>query len=334
MRSVALEFHAPRSVRLKQIELPSLGRGDLLVRTLFSGISSGTEMLAYRGEIDSQTPLDEKIGSLSGTFSFPFRYGYSCVGIVEETESNIPTGSLAFCLHPHQDRLVCSEADAVVVDGVDPRVATLFPLVETALQISLDAGSVAEQIVCVTGLGPVGILTASLLARAGARPIGADPKPWRRTVAGHFGVEAVEPARLPEVVAARTPDGVSLLVEASGDPRALVEGLALLGHEGTALVASWYGTKPVQLPLGGDFHRRRLTIKSTQVSSIPAHLSKTWTFEKRRAAARALLDDLPLKYLATHEFDFRDAATAYEAVARPEPGLIHAALHYGEVPDV
>ncbi|MDQ3986378.1 MAG: zinc-binding alcohol dehydrogenase [Actinomycetota bacterium] len=328
MRSLALEFYAPRSVRLKQVELPPLRRGDVLVRTLFSGISSGTEMLAYRGELDPQASLDESIGSLSGSFSYPFQYGYSCVGIVEESQSEIAPGTLVFCFHPHQQFVVCSRNNTVVVDGIDPRLATLFPLVETALQISLDAGPVAEQTVLVTGLGSVGILAAALLIRAGARPVGVDPKPWRRAVAESFGIEAIDAERLQQVMAARPTGGVPLLVEASGNPEALADGLALLEHEGTALVASWYGAKLVPLPLGGDFHRRRLTIRSSQVSSIPAHLSKTWTIESRRAATRVLLDELPLKYLATHEFDLYDAAQAYEAVSRLEPGLVHAAIRY------
>jgi len=108
----------------------------------------------------------------------------------------------------------------------------------------------------------------------------------------------------------------------------LAASLPLLAHEGTALVCSWYGTKPVVLPLGADFHRRRLVIRSSQVSTIPAELTARWDRPRRREAARALLSELPLEPLATHEFPFERASDAYAAVAGDAPDLIHAALRY------
>ncbi|MDQ4064629.1 MAG: hypothetical protein M3161_01110, partial [Actinomycetota bacterium] len=136
MQAVALQFVAPRAVELKEIKLPPRVSGDVLARTLYSGISAGTEMLAYRGEIDPNLSLDESLGSLSGTFAYPFSYGYSCVARVEESD-DLAAGTLVFAFHPHQDRLLVDRNDVVVVEGVDPRLASLFPLVETALQISL-----------------------------------------------------------------------------------------------------------------------------------------------------------------------------------------------------
>jgi threonine dehydrogenase-like Zn-dependent dehydrogenase len=200
-------------------------------------------------------------------------------------------------------------------------VATLFPLVETALQLTLDAGSVFGDTVVVTGLGPVGLLTALLLERAGARVLASEPRPWRREVAASLGLTAVDPSELP---AGRVP----LVVESSGVPAVLASALGLLAHEGTVLVASWYGTKPVPLPLGGDFHRRRLTIRSSQVSTIPAASQDRWTRERRRSEAASLLASLPLAALATTEFPVDDAAEAYASIDRGDPGLIHVALRY------
>jgi threonine dehydrogenase-like Zn-dependent dehydrogenase len=144
-----------------------------------------------------------------------------------------------------------------------------------------------------------------------------------------MGITAVPTDELPARVALATGGhGVSLLVELSGQPSALADGLALLRHEGTALVGSWYGAKPVPLPLGAEFHRRRLTLRSSQVSTIPASLQDRWDVPRRRAATLALLAELPLKALATTEFAFDDAADAYAAIDRGEPGLIHVALRY------
>ena len=121
---------------------------------------------------------------------------------------------------------------------------------------------------------------------------------------------------------------ITLVVEASGSPDALRAALRFLAHEGTALVASWYGTKEVSLPLGGDFHRRRLTIRSTQVSTIPARLSARWSYERRCHAVIDLLPELPLHQLATHTFCFDRAGDAYAAIDAGCEGLVHAALGY------
>ncbi|MDQ3981912.1 MAG: zinc-binding alcohol dehydrogenase [Actinomycetota bacterium] len=324
MSARALEFVAPHQVRVVDTDVPDPARGQIVVRTLYSGISAGTELLAYRGDVDPQLSVDETIGSLGGTFSYPFRYGYSCVGVVERSSHSIPSGTLVFVFHPHQDRFVCSGRDAVVVSGVDPRLATMFPLVETGLQITLDADSVFGEIVLVMGLGTVGLLTSSLLKRAGARVVATDPSQVRRDLADELGVETIAPDDLRR----RFGGGVPLVVEVSGNPDALAAALGLLGHEGTALVASWYGTKPVILPLGGDFHRRRLTIRSTQVSTIPARLAPRWTIEGRRRLVTQLLGELPLKDLATHEFAFDRAQDAFAALDRGDDSLLHAALVY------
>ncbi len=328
MKARAVRFVRPRAVEVAGVDVPEPTTEQLLVRALYSGISGGTEMLAYRGELDPALPLDETIGALGGTFAFPFRYGYSCVGEVVKAAAEFSESSLVFGFHPHQDVFTVEASDAVDVGGVDPRVATLFPLVETALQISLDANPATGDTVVVTGLGAVGILAATLVARAGARVIGSEPKEWRRDVARSFGVEAVAPVELDPAVKDLTDSrGANVLIEVSGNPGVLAESLRLLGHEGTAVVASWYGTKVAPLPLGAEFHRRRLTIKSSQVSSIPSSL-KGWDLARRRAVARSLLDELPLELLATHEYPLEAAAQAYAAIDREEQGLIHAALRY------
>jgi 2-desacetyl-2-hydroxyethyl bacteriochlorophyllide A dehydrogenase len=322
-------FVAPRRVEIRDVPVRAPADGELLVRAEYCGISGGTELLAYRGEVDPRLPLDETLGALGGTFTHPFAYGYSAVGRVERSRGETSEGSLVFAFHPHQDLFTVAEHDVVALEDGDARLAVLLPLVETALQVSLDVGARFGEHVAVLGLGCVGVLTGALLARAGADVIASDPDTARRAAAAAFGVRAVAPGELEAAVAERTGGrGAGVVVEASGSPAALAAGLDLLAHEGTVLVCSWYGTKPVSLPLGAAFHRRRLTIRSTQVSTIPAALSGRWDRARRRAAARALLAELPLATLATHEFPFEQAAEAYAAVDRGEAGLIHAALAF------
>lgn len=327
-RARMLWFVRPRAVEIRDGELPEPGPGEALVRTAYSGISPGTELLAYRGEIDEAVALDETLPALSGRFAYPFRYGYSCVGIVDHGPG-LAEGTPVFAFHPHQDRFVVGADDAIELGGLDLRTATLFPLVETALQVSLEADADPDSTVVVTGFGIVGLLVAVLLQRRGQQVLGSEPLPWRRDLAESVGLTAVPPDELEAGVAGATKGrGAPLLIEASGNPAALADGLRVLAHEGTAIVVSWYGTKPVTLPLGAEFHRRRLTIRSTQVSSIPARLAGEWSRERRRRVALELLGELPLGAVATHEFAFADAATAYRQTDEGRPGLLHAALCY------
>jgi threonine dehydrogenase-like Zn-dependent dehydrogenase len=186
-----------------------------------------------------------------------------------------------------------------------------------------------DEPVVVLGLGPAGVLTAALLQRSGADVLGADPREDRRGTAAAFGIRAVDASEISAAVAASTSGaGVPLVVDATGSPSALPVALELLAHEGEALVCSWYGTKEVRLPLGRAFHRRRLRISSTQVSTIPSRLAGRWDVARRRRAATRLLTELPLKLLATHEVPFEDAAAAYAALDRGDDGVMHVALRF------
>jgi threonine dehydrogenase-like Zn-dependent dehydrogenase len=309
-------FHtAPRCVEIRELPTPKPGAGEVLVRTVCSGISGGTERLVYRGEVSAEVALDDTIDALGGTFSYPFAYGYACVGEVADS------GESVFAFHPHQDVFAARASELIPLPAVDPAAATLLPLVETALQVTLDAGAGYRDRVVVLGAGVLGVLTGRLLQRAGWQPVIAEPQAWRRDLAGSLGVTAAAPQELAE-------ENVALVIDVSGNPQAPAMALDMLAHEGTLLIGSWFGSKPVVLPLGGAFHRRRLSIRSTQVSTVPARLSGTWTRSRRRRETVALLSELPLAQLCTHVFDFGDAAEAFRAVDEGLPGLMHAVLDY------
>ena len=240
----SLWFVRPSEVEVRSQTLAPLEDGQVVIRTSMSGISGGTEMLAYRGELDPDVAVDETIGALGGTFRYPFQYGYSCVGVVEQSRAALREGTVVFAFHPHQDRFVAEAVDVVPLGSADPRLATMFPLVETALQINLDAGSSFGDMVLLFGLGAVGTLTALLLQRSGARVVAVDTQQWRRDAAGGLGIEAIAPEALADVLGSggRRPE-VPLVIEVSGNPDALRTALGLLSHEGVALVASWYGSE-------------------------------------------------------------------------------------------
>jgi threonine dehydrogenase-like Zn-dependent dehydrogenase len=309
-------FHtAPRRVEIRELPTPRPAAGEVLVRTIYSGISSGTEGLIYRGEVAAELALDDTIDALGGSFAYPFPYGYACVGEVAES------GQTVFAFHPHQDVFAAPAAELIPLPAVDPALATLLPLVETALQVTLDAGTGYRDRVVVLGAGVVGLLTGLLLQKAGWRPVVAEPQEWRRALGSSLGLSTASPDELAE-------ENVPLVIDISGNRNAPAAALDMLAHEGTLLIASWFGDKPVMLPLGGAFHRRRLVIRSTQVSTVPAGLSGTWTRSRRRREAVELLSELPLAQLCTHVFAFDHAADAFRAVDQGLPGLMHAVLDY------
>ena len=131
----ALYHTGPRHVEIRELPPPRPASGEVLVRTLCSGISGGTERLVYRGEVPEGLALDDTIGALGGTFSYPFAYGYSCVGEIAKS------GQVVFAFHPHQDVFAARAGDLIQLPAIDPASATLLPLVETALQVTLDAGT-------------------------------------------------------------------------------------------------------------------------------------------------------------------------------------------------
>src|SRR6185437_1811596 len=214
-------FHiGPRRVEIRELPLPRPAAGEVLVRTLRSGISGGTETLVYRGEIPADLALDDTIDALGGNFSYPFAYGYACVGEVAES------GQTVFAFHPHQDVFTAQPDDLIPLPDIDPAEATLFPLVETALQVTLDAGPGYRDRVIVLGGGVLGLLTGLLLQRSGWRPLIAEPQPGRRALASTLGVDAAAPEELEKAE-------VPLVIDASGNPDAPAMALDLLAHEGT-----------------------------------------------------------------------------------------------------
>ena len=311
------------------MDLPEPGPGRLLVRTRYSGISSGTELLAYRGLLDPDLPVDERIGALGGTFRYPFPYGYSCVG---EVERSAGAGRRRGRWSSPSTRTRTGSSSARTTSSCCPRaptraLATLLPVRgdRAAAQPRRRPGGAGDRR---RARARRGRRDHGAPAAAGRRDggRGRSVASERRDLAASLGIPAVEPGELPS----RLPSGgVPLLLELSGSPTALAGALDLLAHEGTALVGSWYGSQPVELPLGGAFHRRRLTIRSSQVSTIPAALAGRWDVGRRRAGRRRPARRAAAGRAGDDRVRVRGGAPRpTAALDSPEPGAVHVALRY------
>jgi 2-desacetyl-2-hydroxyethyl bacteriochlorophyllide A dehydrogenase len=320
----AVWFGAPRTVEIRCESLPAQARtGEVRVRALASGISHGSEMLVYRGEAPADLAFD--LPTLGGSFALPAKYGYALVGQVVEAGANVAqlaVGDHVFVHHPHQTEFVVDAALPIrLPDGVEPGRGIFLANLETALNVVLDAHARFGERVVVLGQGVVGLLVTQLLARSAVSVIAVDGYEQRRALAERFGATAVSPDELEDTDA-------DVTIEISGNPAALQRAIDATAVEGTVVVASWYGSKPVDLRLGGAFHRRRLKLVSSQVSNIDPALAPRWNRNRRMALAIELLPRLDLESLVSHRFAFDQAAEAYRLIDEHPEQTVQVMLTY------
>lgn len=314
--SSALWFEAPESCRLRQERLGQPSGNEVLVRTLFSGISRGTEALIFRGLVPESEFARMRGPHMDGSFPFPVKYGYAAVGQVEVGPSHL-VGKEVFALFPHQDRFILP-ADQVTVlpDTLPARRAVLAANMETALNIIWDAGIQPGDRVAVFGAGVVGSLVAYLASRiVGTETIVVDLDTARQELAAALGLTFIQ---------AGTLDGeFDVLINATASAEALQEAITHAGMEAKIVEASWYGDRPVSIPLGGAFHSRRLSLVSSQVGGIPALRRARWTYARRMAKALELLLDPRLDRLISGETAFSELPDAYARILSSQDTLCH-----------
>lgn len=300
----------PGRAELRAEPLPPLTEGQVLVRSLHSAISRGTETLVFRGEVPASEWERMRAPFQAGGFPAPVKYGYCSVGVVEQGPDSL-RGRPVFCLFPHQTHYVVPvHAVHPLPPGVPPARAVLAANLETAINAMWDAAPRVGDRIAVVGGGVVGLLVAWLAGRLpGCQVQLVDTQPARRAVATHLGVGF----SLPE---AATGDA-DLVIHASGRPEGLTTALRLAAFEATVLELSWYGDHLVSLPLGGAFHARRLTLKSSQVGQVAAAQRSRWDYRRRMGLALALLADATLDALITDTAPFAALPAVLARLAAP-----------------
>ena len=307
----AFWLRAPGRGEIRPVALPEPGGDEVLVRTLRSGISRGTETLAFRGGVPPRAPFQE------GDFPGPVKYGYLSVGAVEQGPPEL-RGRTVFCLYPHQTAYVVPAAAVTVVpESVPPARAVLAGTVETAVNALWDAAPMVGDRVAVVGGGMVGCCVARLLSRFPAVQVTlVDVEPARAEVAAALGVEFA----LPDDAAGER----DLVVHASATSAGLQRSLDLLGPEGTVVDLSWYGDSEVRLSLGGAFHARRLGLRSSQVGTLSPARSARRTTADRLVLALDLLRDPAFDALVTGQSRFDELP---DVMARLAAGTLPALCH-------
>jgi threonine dehydrogenase-like Zn-dependent dehydrogenase len=313
----AFWLRAPGFGEIRSVTLPEPGRDDVLVRTLRSGVSRGTETLVFRGGVPPTQYAAMRAPFQEGDFPAPVKYGYLNVGTVEEGPAEL-RGRTVFCLYPHQTAYVVpAGAVSVVPEGVPPARAVLAGTVETAVNAIWDARPLLGDRITVVGAGMVGCCVARLLSRFPAVQVTlVDVDPGRAEVAAAMGVEFAQPGD--------AAGGQDLVVHASATSAGLQRSLELLAAEGTVLDLSWYGDSEVKLSLGGAFHSGRLAIRASQVGTLsPARRGRRTTAD-RLALALELLRDPAFDALVTGQSPFAELP---DVMARLAAGSLPALCH-------
>jgi len=318
----ALYHEAPRKVGIKREPIPDLEAGDLLVQTRFSAISPGTETLLYRGEFPSELLIDEAIPALASQTGYPQKYGYSAVGeVIRAGSSDMDSwiGSLVFAFNPHEEFFIAHPSSLIPVpDGIAGEDAVFLSNMETAVNLVMDGRPLVGENVIVFGQGIVGLLTTGILSHFPLNKlISLDRYPSRRQASTEMGaLESFDPvgADTTEKLVSLLPEGADLVFELTGRPEAVDDALAVSGYQTRIVIGSWYGDRTATVKLGGVFHRNRIRIISSQVSTIAPEHSGRWTKGRRFDTAWKMIRLLQPSRFITHRYLIQEAETAFQVL--------------------
>lgn len=329
-----VQFSAPEETEVVTEDVPSPDPGEVRVRTAYSAISPGTERLVYQGNVPGNLEADASIEALQGdTLSYPISYGYACVGRVEALGEGVDRdweGAPVFSFQPHVSRFVAAtEALIRLPTSAALTDAVMIPSLETAVNLVMDGRPMIGETALVFGQGVVGLLTTRLLAD---HPLGTlvavEPDDARRARAEAAGAEAV--ASIDDwdgAGAADASDRADLTYELTGRPAVLDEAVQSTGFSGRVVVGSWYGTKAAPIDLGSHFHRSRMRIVSSQVSTIDPSLQGRWTKDRRMGVVLDLLDEVAPHQLISDRFSVEEAPSVYRRLA-DGPSMLQPVFTY------
>ena len=311
----------PGTGEIRDAEPGPAGDGMTVVRTLWSGVSRGTERVVFTGAVPESEFARMRAPFQEGEFPAPVKYGYMNIGEVLDGPDRL-AGRTVFSLFPHQDWFrIQAESLFPLPDGVPPRRGVLAAQMETAVNAVWDAEPDAADTVAVIGAGPVGLLAAWRAARtSGAKVVVIDREPSRLEHAAALGIEFM----MPDSAAAELRELATIVIHATGNPAGLDLAFRLAAFEAHVIELSWYGAEPVPVALGGAFHSRRLSLISSQVGQVARPRRKDYSHTERLALAVSLLDDPALDVLLTGETAFNDMPAEMPHILNGSaPGLCH-----------
>jgi threonine dehydrogenase-like Zn-dependent dehydrogenase len=223
---------------------------------------------------------------------------------------------LVFSFQPHASHFIATPDLLIAIpDGISAETASFLPGMETAVNLVQDGAPILGERVLVLGQGVVGLLTASLLGEFPLENLATvDRYESRRKALNAKNQRSFDPLAndFHAQAASFLNEGADLTFELSGSPSALNDAIALTAFSGRIVVGSWYGEKRAEVDLGGAFHRSRIKLISSQVSTISPELSGRWDKARRFNTAWNALERIQPEKWITHRFSLNDAKKAYQ----------------------
>lgn len=344
MTPAALILNAPRALAFQPIEVTEPGPDEVLVRTLFSGISAGTELSQYRGTnpfMHRQWDEQARLFRASEAPSWPYpvtNLGYEEVGEIVAVGADVAglsVGQRIFGTWNHRTHFVAKSEYALsrlMPDGADPRIGIFSHIGAVALNGVHDANIRIGDIVAVFGLGVPGQIAAQAATRSGAQVIAIDPDPLRRAKALELGAwTAIAPDGAAERVKQLTGGrGADSCIELTGIAAALGEAIRAVAYSSRVVAMGFFQGELSGIRLGEEFHHNRVQLICSQISGVAPEASHRWSKPRLWRTAvelqhRGILDLLPL---ISHEASFRDAPAMFERLDKGEPGLLQTILSF------
>ncbi|MFI5060000.1 MAG: zinc-binding alcohol dehydrogenase [Actinomycetales bacterium] len=347
-----LRFAAPRTVEVVDLPTARLQPGEVRVRTLYSGISAGTEMTAYRGTNPYLTSeWDPELRLFRGAddqrpAAYPLDgWGYSEVGEVVEVatlaDGTIPqdapaTGDLVWGIWGHRAEGVLpieKLAGHTLPTGLDPLAGSFARVGAIALNAVLAADLGVGSTVVVFGQGVIGLIATRLAVLNGATVIAVDGIAARRAAAANWGAAHVlEPGdQLAYTIRELTGGlGTDVAIELSGNYHALHSAMRAVGADGTVVASGFYQGDATPLRLGEEFHHNRIQLIASQIGSVPNRLRARWDVPRLQRTVLDVLADgrLDATSLVTHRFGIDDAAQAYELLDTDPSAALQIVLEF------
>jgi 2-desacetyl-2-hydroxyethyl bacteriochlorophyllide A dehydrogenase len=341
-----VQFTGPHQVEVVDEPLSAPATDEVLVRTTLSAISPGTERLIYTNQVPHDALVDSSIEAFTGEFGFPLTYGYAAVGRVEAVGDDVDddwNGARVFSFRPHVSHFAASPENLIrLPDEVRDVDAVLIPNVETAVNFLMDGRPLIGEQVAIFGQGVVGLLTTALAAR---HPLDSlytiDPSADRRARSESWGADRsfdageMDALRSALGITSSEPnepgdhmEGADLTYEVTGQPAVLNDAIASTGYDGRIVVGSWYGRKEAPIDLGGRFHRSRMELISSQVSTIAPEHRGRWTKGRRMRTVLRMLTTIRPGEMVTDRYALADAPVAYESLAEEDDDFFQPVFQY------
>lgn len=344
----ALVLNAPRELGFEPIEDRALGAQEVRIRTLFSGISAGTELSQYRGTNPFMHRRWDEASRLfveaeEPSWPYPVRnLGYEESGEIVEVGTEVrdlSPGQRIFGTWGHRSRHIAEAAYArerLLPDGADPRIGIFSHIGAVALNGVHDAQLRIGDVVAVFGLGVPGQIVAQAARASGAKVVGVDPDAERRSTALSLGAAHVlDPsavsvaAEIKEMTGGR---GADACIEVSGAPAALSEAIRSVAYSSRVVAMGFFQGEVAGLRLGEEFHHNRVQLICSQISGVAPEASYRWSKPRLWRSAIELQHEgmLSLTPLITHSAPFEAATELFARLDRGESGLLQAVLEFGD----